>query len=175
MKRSILTEKVARRGHHVLREYSVDPFALARVRDVMVDAVDSLPAAMPVDAAVAFFTTTDPRHKSYPVVSEDNKVAGMVTRADILRWTIEGGHEGRTLGEFLFGADSLVGYPNELVGDLADRMSDKDIGRVPIVSPVDGTLVGIVARKDLLRVRARAQAQERFRSDMLPRPANSPR
>src|SRR6185437_11582319 len=26
LKRSILTEKVARRGHHVLREYIVDPF-----------------------------------------------------------------------------------------------------------------------------------------------------
>ncbi len=175
MKRSILTEKVARRGHHVLREYSIDPFAMARVRDVMVETVDSLPAAMPIDEAVAFFTSVQPRHKSYPVVSGDNKVAGLVSRADILRWTIEGGHEGRTLGEFLTSAEPLVGTPDELVGDLADRMSDQDIGRVPIVSSVDGTLVGIVARKDLLRVRARAQAQERHRAVLLPRSANSPR
>ena len=28
MKRSILTEKIARRGHHIFREYRVDPFAL---------------------------------------------------------------------------------------------------------------------------------------------------
>lgn len=35
MKRSILTEKVARRGHHVLREYSVNPLAQFRVEDVM--------------------------------------------------------------------------------------------------------------------------------------------
>ena len=31
MRRSILTEKLARRGHHITREYSIDPFELARV------------------------------------------------------------------------------------------------------------------------------------------------
>ena len=35
MRRSILTEKLARRGQHITREYSIDPFELARVRDVM--------------------------------------------------------------------------------------------------------------------------------------------
>jgi len=35
MRRSILTEKLARRGHHLVREYRVDPFALTRVSDVM--------------------------------------------------------------------------------------------------------------------------------------------
>ena len=35
MRRSILTEKISRRGHHLLREYRVDPFALATVGEVM--------------------------------------------------------------------------------------------------------------------------------------------
>jgi H+/Cl- antiporter ClcA len=35
LKRSILTEKLARRGHHVTREYSVDLFHLLRVSEVM--------------------------------------------------------------------------------------------------------------------------------------------
>ena len=170
MKRSILTEKVARRGHHVLREYSVDAFAMARVAEVMVRTVDRLPAALPIDEAVTFFSTTEPRHKSYPVVDEDDKVVGIVARADILRWTIEGLHEGLTLSKILPRIEPLVGYPDELVGDLADRMSERDVGRVPIVSRHDGRLVGIVARKDLLRVRARAQAEERERAAPL-RPA----
>ena len=42
LKRSILTEKIARHGHHVLREYIVDPFELTRVADVMVAPVDTL-------------------------------------------------------------------------------------------------------------------------------------
>src|SRR6187200_2782664 len=42
MKRSILTEKLARRGHHVTREYSIDTFEFARVRDVMDQEVPSV-------------------------------------------------------------------------------------------------------------------------------------
>ena len=33
LRRSILTEKIARRGQHITREYSVDPFELARVAE----------------------------------------------------------------------------------------------------------------------------------------------
>ena len=36
MKRSILTERIARRGLHLTREYSVDPFLNTRVADIMV-------------------------------------------------------------------------------------------------------------------------------------------
>ena len=35
LERSILTEKVARRGHHVTREYQIDPLQALLVRDVM--------------------------------------------------------------------------------------------------------------------------------------------
>ncbi len=54
LKRSILTEKISRRGQHVTREYSI-PLQLARVADVMVTAVETLPASMPIDEAIAFF------------------------------------------------------------------------------------------------------------------------
>jgi chloride channel protein, CIC family len=167
LKRSILTEKVARRGHHLLREYSVDPFDLARVAEVMVDRVDTLPASMKVDAAVAFFTTDAPRHKSYPVVDEDGLLVGMVARADILRWTMEGDHLEMTLARMLSRTEPLHASPDELVGHLADRMAEADVGRVPVVARADGRLVGIVARKDLLRVRARRHAQERERARLL--------
>src|SRR5262249_42054372 len=89
LKRSILTEKVARRGYHVSREYHVDPFDLTRVTEVMVKAVDSLPSSMTIAEAIAFFTTSAPRHKSYPVVDGDGHVVAMVSRADILHWSRE--------------------------------------------------------------------------------------
>ncbi|RUW98011.1 chloride channel protein, partial [Mesorhizobium sp. M8A.F.Ca.ET.023.01.1.1] len=56
MKRSILTEKIARRGHHLVREYRVDPFALTRVREVMTSEVESVPATMTLHGAAAFLT-----------------------------------------------------------------------------------------------------------------------
>src|SRR6185436_14396492 len=48
MKRSILTEKMARRGHHVMREYIVNPLHLMRVADVMEKDVPTVPASLPV-------------------------------------------------------------------------------------------------------------------------------
>jgi hypothetical protein len=44
LKRSILTEKVARRGYHLSREYSVDPLEILFVREVMRNNIAALPA-----------------------------------------------------------------------------------------------------------------------------------
>ena len=48
LRRSILTEKVARRGYHLMREYWVDPFTLVRVADVMAPPPPSIPGTMTV-------------------------------------------------------------------------------------------------------------------------------
>jgi chloride channel protein, CIC family len=153
LKRSILTEKIARRGRHITREYSVDPLELARVAEVMVADVDTLPADMPIDAAVAYFTDGTRRHRSYPVIAGDRRVVGMASRANVLRWMTEGTHERQTLDDLVSDASLVVGHPDEIVADLVRRMVENDIGRVPIVDPATRRLVGLVARKDLMRVR----------------------
>jgi len=43
LKRSILTEKVARRGYHIAREYEVDPLEILFVRDVAPPAIEPVP------------------------------------------------------------------------------------------------------------------------------------
>jgi H+/Cl- antiporter ClcA/CBS domain-containing protein len=174
LKRSILTEKVARRGHHVLREYIVDPFEIMRVSEIMAKPVHTLPASMTVREAVAFFTAPDNpvRHKSYPVVDAAGHLVAMVSRADALRWTVSGWDSDKSLGEQLLGQNLLVGYEDELVGRLADRMAEADAGRVPIVARgakdgEDGAVVGLVARRDLLRVRAKVILHERERERLI--------
>jgi CBS domain-containing protein len=171
MKRSILTEKIARRGVHITREYAVDPFQLMRVREVMVAEVETLPSALPIDEAVAFFTGPTPRHKSYPVVDVQGVAVGMAPRAEVLRWMTEGAHEGQTLGEVVSDAGMVRARPDELVGPLAERMVERDVGRVPVVDE-RGRLVGLVTRKDLLRVHARQKALESERQALL-RPART--
>ena len=47
MKRSILTEKVARRGYQISREYAVDPLDRVSVGEVMTTDVVTVPASMP--------------------------------------------------------------------------------------------------------------------------------
>ncbi len=174
LKRSILTEKISRRGQHVTREYAIDPLSLARVADVMVKAVDTLPADMPIDDAIAFFTGETKRHRSYPVVDAQHHVVGMVDRADVLRWMSAGAPEQRTLDDLLSDASAVVGYPGEIVADLVYRMVAHDVGRVPIVEPATRRLVGLIARKDLMRVRAASRRLDLERQSFFGRSVRKP-
>ncbi len=168
LRRSILTEKVARRGHHLTREYIVDPFEIIRVAEIMARPVDTLAAEMPIGEVIAFFTDdTTPRHKSYPVVDASGCVVAMVARSDVLRWTVKGWPAGQTLREVLPDQELIVGYEDELVGQLADRMAAVDVSRVPILRRDDDGLVGLVARRDLLRVRANAIRHEKEREALI--------
>ena len=63
-------------------------------------------------------------------------------------------------------SDLVLGYPDELVGQLADRMTEAGTARAPIVDS-DGRLIGLVACKDLLTARARRIAEERDHSARL--------
>jgi len=165
MRRSILTERLARRGRHLTYEYTVDPFEVMRVSEIMTHPVDTLPARMSTQDAAAFFDTESgiKRHKSYPVVDDAGAVVGMVSRSDVLRWSREGWAKGQTLEARPDVGEAFVGYADELIGHLADRMAAADVGRVPVVDRATGKLVGLIARRDLLRVRALAARLERDR------------
>ena len=166
MRRSILTERLARRGRHLTYEYTVDPFDVMRVSEIMTHPVHTLPARMSTEDALAFFDTENgvKRHKSYPVVDDAGQVVSMVSRSDVLRWSREGWPQGQTLEERPDVGEVFVGYADELVGHLADRMAAADVGRVPVVDRATGKLAGLVARRDLLRVRAHAARLERERA-----------
>jgi len=88
----------------------------------------------------------------------------MVSRSDVLRWSREGWPKGQTLEERPDVGEVFVGYTDELVGHLADRMASADVGRVPVVDRGTGKLAGLLARRDLLRVRAHAARLERERA-----------
>jgi H+/Cl- antiporter ClcA len=169
LRRSILTEKVARRGHHVTREYAIDPFESTRVFDIMAQPAETLPAAMAIGDVIAFFSApvSPRRHKSYPVVDENEALAGMVARSDVLRWTIEGWPAGQCLRDVVAEQDLTVGYEDELAGHIADRMAATGAGRVPILRRADRALVGLVARRDLLRIRSHQRRHENEREALL--------
>ena len=86
LKRSILTARLARRGQHITREYTIDAFELTRVEDIMTREVETLPSDMPAKAAAAFLTESDDRHRLYPIVDGNGALVGSVSRADALRW-----------------------------------------------------------------------------------------
>ncbi|BAV46155.1 chloride channel protein [Mesorhizobium sp. 113-1-2] len=167
MKRSILTEKVARRGHHLVREYRVDPFALTRVREVMTSQVESVPATMTLHGAAAFLTAPETRHPSFPVIDENRQVLGLIDPPAILRWRRAGKHRTTTLGELLAGSKVTLAYPDEYLEGLSDKLLMANVSHLPVVARESLQLVGYVGWKDLMRVRSRKQAEERDRSTLL--------
>jgi H+/Cl- antiporter ClcA len=60
LRRSILTEKLARRGQHIAREYSVDLFEMMRVSEVMDVNVPLVPASTPLPRFSARIASGDP-------------------------------------------------------------------------------------------------------------------
>jgi chloride channel protein, CIC family len=152
LRRSMLTEKIARRGQHITREYGVDPFELTRVSDVMARDLDALPADLPIASAVA--TIEAGRHRTDPVVDAARRPVGLVSRADALRWQVEGGHAGECLADRVSDAALAVVHPGDVVAHAVDLMLATDQGRLPVIDPVSGALVGLLTRKDLLQIRA---------------------
>jgi CBS domain-containing protein len=100
LRRSILTEKVARRGYHVTREYSVDPLTMVRVGEVMDRNVPTVPASMRLIDLSDRIASHDPqvaRHQGLLIVDDNRKLAGIITRGDILRALERSGDNGTTV------------------------------------------------------------------------------
>jgi CIC family chloride channel protein len=158
LKRSILTEKIARRGQHITREYAIDPHEFTRVAEVMVREVDTLPANTSIPEAVAALSKG--RHQYYPVVDLAGRPVGLVSRADALLWKTEGGHGGERLDERISDAALAVIHPDDLTAHAIDLMLSTGQGRLPVTDFKTGVLVGLLTRKDLLQVRATAAQAE---------------
>jgi H+/Cl- antiporter ClcA len=178
MKRSILTEKVARRGYHVSREYSVDPLEILSIGEVMTTEVTTIPAAMPVKELLGkyFFGSGHPRHQGFPVVDAAGNLLGVVTRSNLLEhWVsamLQQGQGNELVPSIitydLLDREPIVAYPWEACRTAAERMAQAGVGRLPVVSPDNPKkLVGLVTRSDLLKGRARYVEEEAKRERFL--------
>ena len=162
IRRSILTEKIARRGRHIVAELGVDPLAMVRVSQIMTKDVKTLPDSMTLEEASAFFEK-DAAHRAYPVVDTDGRPVGMVSRTDVLQWTVTSHEPGATLGGRLSDASLPLVTPDDYLGRVVEMMISVDVGRIPVVDPQSRKLVGLVARRDLLQARVVQQKLEKQR------------
>jgi CBS domain-containing protein len=180
MRRSILTEKVARRGYHVSREYSVDPLELVSIGEVMSTQVVTIQAALPVRDVLRQYFQSDgsKKHQGYPVVDPSGCVAGVLTRSNLLEHWVSvelqyeaGAEEAATapiIAYDLVHRPPITAYPWESCRTAAERMSALHVGRLVVMSPDDpDKMVGIVTRSDLLKSRARTVDEERKRERFL--------
>lgn len=165
MKRSILTEKVARRGLHLTREYSVDPFDVHRVSEIMVTHVPTISQGMTVGEFADKMSHGDrwfARRSAMPIVDDEGRLAGIITQSDLLR-ALEDSVEDVTVLE-AGNSDLVVALEEELLRDAVIKMLGNGIGRLPVVSAADPHhLVGYLDRASLMKARMRWYEEEHRR------------
>jgi CIC family chloride channel protein len=160
LKRSILTEKVARRGFHVMREYAVDPLEATFVRELMEPQVFTLTP----DEAVADLYRSMPegsaarRQRLYPVLDGDGGVVGVLPWSAILSGKDD---PARQVGDEMV-AVPAVAFPDEMLRDVADRMAALGLGALPVVDRGQPHhLLGLITQFDLLAARQKLLQEER--------------
>ncbi len=171
MGRSILTEKISRRGYHLTREYSVDPLEVLAVQEVMRTRIVALPEDLPLAELEKIATGDDqPRGQHlYPVLTADGCLKAVVTRRELRQQLHdpEIAASPRPL-ERVMHTNPVVAHPAEPLQTAVARMADTGLTSFPVVEPGEpGRLLGIVGLRDLLRARERQLSEERNRERWL--------
>jgi len=166
MKRSILTEKLARRGHHIIREYSIDPFELARVSEVMDQEAPTVPATLSLREyadRLADGDTIIGRRQATLLLDKDGRLSGILTRGDVLRALRQEGTDQMTVAA-AGSPDLIVTYPDEPLHAALSKMLTRDIGRLPVVDPNEPSkVVGYLGRAAILSARMHFHQEEHMR------------
>ncbi len=164
MHRSILTEKIARRGHHIYREYGVDPMERHSVAEVMTPAPASIDARQTIAEVLDTHFGAQQRHRAFPV-TRDGALLGMLDRA-----AIANAREGAVLAGDLFGVNlPIFALADETCRALATRLAVHQLERLPVVSDAASRrLIGIVSRSDLIKPALSLHAEELTRQTVRP-------
>jgi CIC family chloride channel protein len=167
LRRSILTEKVARRGFHINREYVVDPLMGLRVGEVMDQDPPTIPASMKVADFSDRVAKRDPRlsrRQGTIIVDDSGALCGIITRGDLLR-AIEQYEDDPKMTVVDAGSRNLiVAYPDEILFEAIDKMVRNDIGRLPVVDREHPRqVVGYLGRAAVMTARLHRHKEEHER------------
>jgi CBS domain-containing protein len=169
LKRSILTEKVSRRGYHLSREYAVDPLEILFVREVMRSKLVALPVSTSMEELRRMFHPGRRSHgqRLYPMIDGEKRLRGVVTRKRVAELLADANHSGAKLAD-LASSNPVVAYPDEPLRVVVYRMAETGFTRMPVVDRGDSRkLVGMVSLEDLLHARTRNLTEERDRERVL--------
>ncbi len=177
LRRSILTEKVARRGYNLGSEYAPDPLELLLVREVMQTSIVVLSPDLTLrDVASRLHRKLPSRtQRLYPVVDASGALLGIATR-DSLQDAIDhvgadaapdGPYGDTSIAQYIV-RDPSVAFVDEPLAQVAFRMAETGFTRLPVLERGETRrVVGIVSLADLLRARSRVLEEERVRERVI--------
>ncbi|MFL9867043.1 chloride channel protein [Paraburkholderia fungorum] len=170
MRRSILTEKVARRGYHIYREYSIDPLERHYVDEVMTRAIETIEAKTTVAEVLRDYFGAGQKYRAYPVV-DSGILVGMADRTLLDQVPLEKADV--PLGTLFVQGRPEIALPRETCRSVAARLAITGLDRVPVVEDEKTyRLLGIVSRHDLVKpsmsVFAEEHELEQFRRVWIP-------
>ncbi len=172
MSRSILTEKISRRGHHLSREYVVDPMEALAVEDVMRTNITAFPAETTIAELQSVVERDDNSRgqRAYPVIDANRQLLGIMTRHDLVK-IIGELRKGEVLNVRLsdmIAQPPVVAYPNEPLRLVVNRMAASGVTLLPVIKQNDGQeLLGLIGLPDLLKAREFSVLEEQHRERVL--------
>jgi chloride channel protein, CIC family len=169
LRRSILTEKVARRGYHVSSEYAVDPLELLYAREVMRKPAVILAAGNTIEEVLQQLNAdVAEKQRLFPVVDGQGSLAGVLTRNG-LREKLEKLRAAREIQHLreLVQAHGVVAYSDDPLRVVVNRMAEKGVTRMPVVERESNRFMGLISLGDLLKARSRHLEEEERREQTL--------
>ena len=162
MPRSILTEKVTRRGYHINCEYGVDPLSVTRVQDVMETELQVVSDTLTLLETSERFARGS-RHQASLILNEAGELKGLITRGDIFR-AIESGADMSASVLSFSNVRLSVTYPDELLKEAVSKMINSDIGRLPVMSRLEPTKpIGYIGRSAIIQAQIKYLKDENHR------------
>ncbi len=176
LRRSILTEKVSRRGFHLSREYATEPLEILFVREVMSTNVVVLPSALTRAELLASFDRDGQVRPLFYVVDAAKKLVGVVTRSSLEAWVMGRPPDSgtaldapvpMTLGEIA--RKAVVANADEPLRAALSRMAQTGRTWLPVVAHGDPReIVGEITLEDTLKARVKHLEEEERRERVLP-------
>lgn len=165
--RSILTEKLSRRGYHLSREYIVDPMESLAVEEVMRKEIAKLTPDATMDKVREALRVDEKLgvQRLFPVQDADGNMLGVIPR-----WNLEqflAGHKGPALSMLII-PTPVIAFDDERLRSVVHRMASSGFTKLPVVSRAQPRkVVGVVSITDLLKARVAAQDTEDIRERVL--------
>jgi chloride channel protein, CIC family len=172
-KRSILTERLAKRGYHLVREYGVDPMEATTVREVMHTSLFALPESATHKDAAAWYGSMQGRgnkthshwQRLFPLVSEEGKLVGVLTRSKMIEAAKDGDATGLLADDAVRRPVSVAPY--DTLREAVTKMGRDNLTALPVVRSSDGRLMGLIQIADLLLARTKAGLRESERERVM--------